>query len=115
MLPPERHLGCRRPSAVISSFEGISNMSSHAAAPRTLNDLGTVIETNARRSPERVAVKEAWSGRSRSYAELDDRTTRLANALLGLGMQTGDRIAAWMDDVIEYPEVYVAAAKAGLV
>jgi acyl-CoA synthetase (AMP-forming)/AMP-acid ligase II len=54
-------------------------------------------------------------GRSVSYAELDDRTDRLANALLAQGLEPGDRVAAWMEDRVEYVELYVAVAKAGLV
>src|SRR5439155_19142379 len=50
-----------------------------------------------------------------TYAELDERTTRLANALLESGLRRGDRIATWMEDGIAYVEVYLAAAKAGLV
>jgi acyl-CoA synthetase (AMP-forming)/AMP-acid ligase II len=76
--------------------------------------LGELVRLGARRSPDRVAVKER-EGREVSYAELDQRTNRLANALLGGGLMRGDRVAAWMEDRIEYVELYVAVAKAGLV
>jgi acyl-CoA synthetase (AMP-forming)/AMP-acid ligase II len=84
------------------------------AAVRTLDDLGAIVENNALRSPDRVAVREP-AGSARTYANLDSRTTRLANALRALGLAPGDRIAGWMDDVVEYVELYVAAAKAELV
>jgi fatty-acyl-CoA synthase len=87
---------------------------SMTSPPLTLNDLGSVVRLNARRSPTSPAVIEA-DGRRRTYAELDDRSARLANALRGLGLAPGDRIAGWMGDVVEYVEFYVAAAKAGLV
>jgi acyl-CoA synthetase (AMP-forming)/AMP-acid ligase II len=77
-------------------------------------DLGTIVAHNAQRDPRRVAVKTV-AGQSRTYAELDERTNRLANALRGLGLEHGDRVATWMGDVVEYVELYVAAAKAGLV
>src|SRR4051812_21443671 len=73
-----------------------------------------MITVGARRSPGRNAIKDR-SGRSRSYAALDERTTRLANGLLGQGLDRGDRVAAWMEDTIEYVELYLGAAKAGLV
>jgi len=79
-----------------------------------LHDIGTVIANNAQRSPDRAVIKTP-SGESRAYGELDERTNRLCNALRGIGLEPGDRIAAWMDDVPEYIELYVAAAKAGLV
>jgi acyl-CoA synthetase (AMP-forming)/AMP-acid ligase II len=83
-------------------------------APRTLNDLGSVVDLNAARTPAGAAVKLA-DGPTRTYAELSERTTRLAHALQGLGLEPGDRIGAWMTDCIEYVELYVASAKAGLV
>lgn len=75
---------------------------------------GALIGFGARRSPTRTAVK-LRGGRAVSYAELDDRTDRLANALLAQGLEPGDRVAAWMEDCVEYIELYVAVAKAGLV
>src|ERR1700744_1133543 len=80
----------------------------------TLNDLGTVVHVNALRSPNHVAVKVPGGG-SRTYLELDQRSDRLANALRGLGLKRGDRVAAWLDDICEYVEFYVAVAKANLV
>ena len=50
-----------------------------------------------------------------TYRELVDSATRLANALLKLGIEPGDRVAAWMEDVVEYIQVYAACALAGLV
>jgi fatty-acyl-CoA synthase len=67
------------------------------------------------RHPGRIAVKLRDGSDQRTYAELEERTTRLANALLDAGVQRGDRIATWMEDCLEYVEVYLAAAKAGLV
>lgn len=76
--------------------------------------IGQAVVLGARRTPNRAAVKER-SGRARTYAELDDRTNRLAHALRHSGFERGDRVAVWMDDVIEYVELYVALAKAELV
>jgi len=80
--------------------------------PQTVGDL---VELSARRDPGRVALKMRETGEERTYGELDERTTRLANGLLGLGLEPGDRIATWMEDCLEYPELYLAAAKAGLI
>jgi fatty-acyl-CoA synthase len=76
--------------------------------------VGTLVSLGAARSPTRTAVMTP-QGDARSYAELDSRTSRLANALLGEGLVPGDRVAAWMEDRVEYVELYLAAAKAGLV
>ena len=76
--------------------------------------VGDLIELGARRHPNRIALRDRDQG-VRTYAELEERSSRLANAFRGLGLTQGDRIAAWMDDTFEYIEVYLAAAKAGLV
>lgn len=76
--------------------------------------VGDLLPRNARRWPDRIAVKMR-GGHGLTYAELDQRTDRLANALLGLGLTKGDRVAAWLDDCVEYVELYLAIAKAGLI
>lgn len=76
--------------------------------------VGDLVELGALRSPERAALRMREGG-ERTYAELDLRSSRLANALLGSGLEPGDRVAAWMTDGIEYVELYLAVAKAGMV
>ncbi|MFT3866731.1 MAG: AMP-binding protein [Solirubrobacterales bacterium] len=77
-------------------------------------DFGSIVALGARRTPERLALKAA-DGSSRTFAELHERSSRLANALLGGGLASGDPVACWMEDCIEYVEAYLAIAKAGLV
>jgi acyl-CoA synthetase (AMP-forming)/AMP-acid ligase II len=79
-----------------------------------MTDFGSMVSLGARRSPDAVAITER-DGRSISYRDLDDRSTRLAHALHGIGLQVGDRVACWLEDSIEYVETYAAIAKAGLV
>jgi fatty-acyl-CoA synthase len=80
----------------------------------TVPVVGDLVRLGARRTPDRVAVKMR-EGRAVTYAQLDQRTDRLANALLGLGLVAGDRVGAWLGDCVEYVELYLAAAKAGLI
>ncbi len=80
--------------------------------PQTVGDL---VELSAFRDPGRVAIKLRDGSEQRTYGELHERTTRLANRLLELGLEPGERIALWMEDCIEYAELYLAAAKAGLI
>ena len=82
--------------------------------PRALT-VGDLVRLGALRSPDRVAVKMREGGRAVTYAELDARSDRLANALLGLGLSRGERIGAWLGDCVEYVELYMALAKAGLI
>jgi fatty-acyl-CoA synthase len=65
----------------------------------------------ARRFPERVALIDGT--RTRTYRELDERATKLAQALLGLGLAPGDRVSVVQENRIEYVETVVAIARAG--
>jgi acyl-CoA synthetase (AMP-forming)/AMP-acid ligase II len=53
--------------------------------------------------------------RALSFARWNERACRLANALLGLGLQKGDRVAVLAYNCVEWAEIYAATAKAGLV
>jgi len=50
-----------------------------------------------------------------SYRELNRRVNRLANALLGLGLRNGDRMAILSYNRLEFVEGIMAAAKLGLI
>lgn len=53
--------------------------------------------------------------RSFSYAQIERRSNLLANALIGLGLAPGERIAVLLDNSVESIESQFAAEKAGLV
>lgn len=65
-------------------------------------------------APDKPALIMAGSGRTLTYAELDERSLRLANHLRGLGLQTGDVVALLSDNTPETYEVYWAALRSGL-
>ncbi|HYF19434.1 MAG TPA: AMP-binding protein [Ramlibacter sp.] len=67
----------------------------------------------ARLYPGRLAA--ICGDERRTFDELEERSNRLANALLALGLQPGDRVATWMENSIRCVEVDFALAKAGLV
>lgn len=79
-----------------------------------MDQIGRVLASAALQYPDRILLKTT-DGLTRTYAEFDERTTRLANALLASGLAPGDRIAAWSGTCPQYLEVYFAAAKAGFV
>lgn len=49
-----------------------------------------------------------------TWLELQDRVHRLANALLGLGLRPGDRVAMYAPNCSEYVEFYFACAASGI-
>lgn len=79
-----------------------------------MDQIGRVLQLAALQHPGRPALKTT-DGLCRTYADLDERTSRLANALVDAGFQRGDRIAAWSSTCPQYLELYFAVAKAGLI
>jgi len=75
--------------------------------------LSECIAAHARTRPNKVGARD--SRRALTYAEWDERASRLANALLGLGLEKGDRVALLAYNAVEWLEIYVALARAGLV
>ena len=73
-----------------------------------------IVALSTLRTPDAVAVI-CPDGRRVTYAELSADATRLGNGLLSLGLQRGDHVAAWMEDTLDYIELYIACAQAGLV
>jgi acyl-CoA synthetase (AMP-forming)/AMP-acid ligase II len=65
----------------------------------------------ARRWPGQIALVDGE--RRRSYRELDDGATRLARALVRLGLRPGERVAVVQENRIEYVETAIAIARAG--
>ena len=76
-------------------------------------NLGTLLPRHARCRADHVAV--VVDGVPRTYRELNASVNRLANALDGLGLRKGDKIAAVLPNCLEFIELYLAAARTGLV
>ena len=53
--------------------------------------------------------------RAMSFRQWNERSCRLGNALLGLGLAKGDRVAVLAYNCVEWLELYAATAKAGLI
>jgi fatty-acyl-CoA synthase len=70
--------------------------------------------THAANRPDHPAVIMAGSGDRLTYAELDERSARLANALREAGLSRGDTVALLTDNSLRAYEVYWAAVRSGL-
>jgi acyl-CoA synthetase (AMP-forming)/AMP-acid ligase II len=75
--------------------------------------LGEIIAMNARLFPDKPGGRDLM--RSMTYRLWNDRACRLANALIGLGLDKGDRVAILAYNCLQWLEIYTAVAKAGLV
>jgi long-chain acyl-CoA synthetase len=69
---------------------------------------------HARRSPGKPAIIMGSSGEAVSYAELDDRSARLARVLSSRGIGPGGRIAVLMENNRPFLEILWAAQRSGL-
>jgi acyl-CoA synthetase (AMP-forming)/AMP-acid ligase II len=83
-----------------------------AAMPDLLN-VAQVLTQHAAKLPDKIAVQDLT--RAMTYAQWNERACRLANALRGIGLAKGDRIAMLAYNCVEWMEIYAAAAKVGLV
>ena len=70
-----------------------------------------------RRSAFNNASKPAlvFENRRMNYGELNQSVNRLANSLLQIGLQKGDRVAVLLHNSPEFFEVYFACAKSGAI
>ncbi|MGK5172663.1 acyl-CoA synthetase [Geodermatophilus sp. CPCC 205761] len=68
----------------------------------------------ARTDPDKPALVMAGSGATLTYAELEERSTRLASWLRSEGLRRGDVVALLSDNRPEVSEVYWACQRAGL-
>jgi fatty-acyl-CoA synthase len=75
--------------------------------------LGRWIRDRARTTPERVAIDE--HDVETTYRDLDERSERLAAALLASGLRRGERVATLTGNSTEHVVCLFACAKAGLV
>src|SRR5829696_4166547 len=67
----------------------------------------------AERQPD--AEFAVQGSRRLTYRQAQHLTVRLADAFMGAGLQRGERIAVLAKNCIEYPLIYVAASRAGVV
>ena len=73
------------------------------------------IGLEAQRSPDKAAIIEAVSGAVTTFAQLDQRSSRLARLWADRGLHTGDRLAVLMDNRAIYLEVAWASQRSGLI
>ncbi len=78
-------------------------------------NVGQEITRSARRFSDRVAIIDIELGRQFTYAELNARVNRLANALLDLGIRKGDRVALLQWNRHHVIESMYALAKIGAI
>ena len=76
-------------------------------------DIGFWVRRTAAVTPQLVAVRSSTG--ARTYRELDERSTRLTNALQGLGLERGARVLVLLENRLEYPEIDLGIVAGGFV
>jgi 2,3-dihydroxybenzoate-AMP ligase len=73
--------------------------------------LGSLLARRAKEERERIAIVD--ERRRLSYAELDDRSARLAAGMVNLGIRQQDRVVVQLPNVIDLPVVILALLRLG--
>jgi acyl-coenzyme A synthetase/AMP-(fatty) acid ligase len=76
-------------------------------------NIGSLFSRHAKYRPNHLAV--VFEDQRLTWMEFNQSINRLANALLGLGIRKGDKIATILPNCLEQLEVYWATAKIGAV
>lgn len=72
---------------------------------------GTVLKMNALNFPDKLGCQD--KSKSFTFAEWNERSCRLANALRDMGVGYGERVAVIAYNRVEWMEIYAACAKGG--
>lgn len=80
-----------------------------------MTSIASWITRRAERSPDSVALVDAHSGESFSYAEIAGRVARRAGTLRALGVRQGDRVMVVSMNSVEMIEVVFATARIGAI
>lgn len=78
-------------------------------------DLVDITAKRAELTPRVIAFEDAITGRTLTYAQLEDRCARAAEVLSGLGIVCGARVAILCRNRIEFFEIMFACAKLGAI
>ena len=74
-------------------------------------NLASILTASAERAPDSPAIRLGEA--ELSYADLDDRSARLATLLRERGLAAGDRIGIMLPNVPEFPISYYGVLRAG--
>jgi long-chain acyl-CoA synthetase len=80
---------------------------------RYSNNLVSSIKMNLAKNPDLPAI--IFENRQATWAEMWERTNRLGNAMYGLGLKKGDRVAMLLNNGFEFPETFITTTKFGFI
>ncbi len=75
--------------------------------------LASIVRDHARTTPDAAAL--TYEGATTSFGDLDERSSRVANALVGAGVAPGDRVAVLAKNCPEFYEIVFGCNKIGAI
>ena len=75
--------------------------------------VGAMLRAHARRHPEKTAI--VLGEETLSFAQLDERSDRIANALLDRGVKTGERVVVYVGNSLALVELIAGVWKSGAI
>ncbi|HJV80629.1 AMP-binding protein [Noviherbaspirillum sp.] len=84
-------------------------------SPLIEQTIGDFFDATVSRFPENEALVSCHQQLRYTYRELQQESNRLASALLGLGLQPGDRVGIWSHNNAQWLMAQIATAKAGII
>jgi len=75
--------------------------------------IGDILTCNARLFPNKIGIVDEHN--RLTWEEVNSRANRLANAMLGLGLMKGDRVALVCENCHQFVDFLFAVAKGGLI
>ena len=85
------------------------------STPLLRETIGRNLETTAARFPEHDALVSVHQEIRQNYREFNESVDRLAEGLLRLGLEVGDRVGIWSPNCAEWVWLQYATAKVGVI
>ena len=83
--------------------------------PLSGETIGDCLAATAQRFPDGLALVSRAQGVRLTWRELADRTEAVALGLLGIGIETGDRVGIWSPTCVEWTLLQFGAARVGAI
>ena len=77
--------------------------------------IGSLLKENARKFPDRQAIKYTILPYERTWSEFDIETDKVAKGFIAMGLKKGDHVAIWATNVPEWMITLFASTKIGCV
>jgi crotonobetaine/carnitine-CoA ligase len=82
--------------------------------PFNQQTLGQILEDKAKTCGDKVFL-QFGEGKEFSYQEVNEITNRIANGLCNLGLEKGDKVAAFLPNCLEAAYLWFGVSKAGMI